>query len=166
MCLFLKWLSFIKIRRRYPYSNVSEAPTIEKFCQIYKEESEVEGVKAEVAFAQAMMETGFLKFGGDVKKDQYNFAGIGAIGGGSSGAKFDSIRIGIRAHVQHLKAYASKEALKQPVVDPRFQYVKRGSAEYVQWLGQKENPNGYGWATAKNYGNNIVKLYILPMKKY
>jgi hypothetical protein len=56
--------------------------------------------------------------------------------------------------------------LKQPVVDPRFQYVKRGSAEYVQWLGQKENPNGYGWATAKNYGNNIVKLYILPMKKY
>ena len=43
----------------YPYSNVSEAPTIEKFCQIYKEESEVEGVKAEVAFAQAMMETGF-----------------------------------------------------------------------------------------------------------
>lgn len=68
--------------------------------------------------------------------------------------------------VQHLKAYASKEALKQPVVDPRFQYVKRGSAEYVQWLGQKENPNGYGWATAKNYGNNIVKLYILPMKKY
>ena len=90
------------------------------------------------------METGFLKFGGDVKKDQYNFAGIGAIGGGSSGAKFDSIRIGIRAHVQHLKAYASKEALKQPVVDPRFQYVKRGSAEYVQWLGQKENPNGYG----------------------
>ena len=150
----------------YPYSNVSEAPTIEKFCQIYKEESEVEGVKAEVAFAQAMMETGFLKFGGDVKKDQYNFAGIGAIGGGSSGAKFDSIRIGIRAHVQHLKAYASKEALKQPVVDPRFQYVKRGSAEYVQWLGQKENPNGYGWATTKNYGNNIVKLYILPMKKY
>ena len=101
-----------------------------------------------------------MKFGGDVKKDQYNFAGIGAIGGGSSGAKFDSIRIGIRAHVQHLKAYASKEALKQPVVDPRFQYVKRGSAEYVQWLGQKENPNGYGWATAKNYGNNIVKLYI------
>mgnify|MGYP000125669057 CR=1 FL=1 len=43
----------------YPYSNVSEAPTIEKFCQIYKEESEVEGVKAEVAFAQAMMELGF-----------------------------------------------------------------------------------------------------------
>ena len=113
-----------------------------------------------------MMETGFLKFGGDVKKDQYNFAGIGAVGGGASGAKFDSIRIGIRAHVQHLKAYASKEALKQSVVDPRFQYVKRGSAEYVQWLGQKENPNGYGWATAPNYGNNIVKLYILPMKRY
>ena len=75
-----------------------------------------------------------------------------------AGAKFDSIRIGIRAHVQHLKAYASKEALKQPVVDPRFQYVKRGSAEYVQWLGQKENPEGKGWATSAGYGIRLRKI--------
>ena len=52
MCLFLKWLSFIKNKATvsYPYSNVSEAPTIEKFCQIYKEESEVEGVKSRGRF--------------------------------------------------------------------------------------------------------------------
>ena len=31
----------------------------------------IEGVKAEVAFAQAMMETGFLRFGGDVKRTVY-----------------------------------------------------------------------------------------------
>ena len=112
------------------------------------------------------METGFLKFGGDVKKEQYNFAGLGAVGGGVSGASFSSIREGIRAQVQHLKAYASEEPLNQVVVDPRFQYVKRGSAEYVEWLGQKENPNGYGWATAKNYGYNIVDLYLTPLKTY
>lgn len=142
---------------KYPYAD-TDVPTIESFCQIYIEECKVEGVKAEVAFAQAMLETGFLKFGGDVKKEQYNFAGIGATGGGAAGASFKDIRTGIRAQVQHLKAYASKDALKQACVDPRFNYVKRGSAEYVQWLGIQENPNGGGWASAAEYGYNILKL--------
>ena len=152
----------------YPEKELSEggADTIETFCQMYYEEAEAEGVRAEVAFAQTMKETGFLQYGGDASIEQFNFAGIGTTGNGVPGNSYPDVRTGIRAQIQHLKAYASKEALKQPVVDPRFQYVKRGSAEYVQWLGQKENPNGYGWATAKNYGNNIVKLYILPMKKY
>lgn len=104
-----------------------------------------------------------MKFGGDVKKDQYNFAGIGAIGG-SSGAKFDSIRIGIRAHVQHLKAYASKEALKQPVRST-FSICETWKRRICAVVGTKRKSNDR-WATAKNYGNNIVKLYILPMKKY
>ena len=147
---------------QYPYSNVAEAPTIEKFCEIYIDECEKEGVKAEVAFCQAMLETGFLKFGGIVKKEQYNFAGIGATDGSTS-ASFQSIREGIRAQVQHLKAYASTDPLNQEVVDPRFQYVKRGTAVYVEWLGQKENPNGYGWATAENYGYNIVDNLITPL---
>lgn len=120
-------------------------------------------MKAEVAFAQAMMETGFLRFGGDVKKEQYNFAGLGATGNGASGNGFESIRIGIRAQVQHLKAYASKKSLKQKCVDGRYQYVTKGVAPYVEWLGQKENPNGKGWATAVNYGYNIVNLYLKPL---
>lgn len=147
---------------KYPYSGNSVAPTIKDFCQIYIDECKAEGVKAEVAFAQAMMETGFLRFGGDVKKEQYNFAGLGATGG-VEGNGFDSIRIGIRAQVQHLKAYASKESLKQTCVDERFQYVTRGTAPYVEWLGQKENPSGKGWATGANYGYNIVNLYIKPL---
>lgn len=147
---------------KYPYSGNSVAPTIKDFCQIYIDECKAEGVKAEVAFAQAMMETGFLRFGGDVKKEQYNFAGLGATGG-VEGNGFDSIRIGIRAQVQHLKAYASKESLKQTCVDERFKYVSRGTAPYVEWLGQKENPSGKGWATAVNYGYNIVNLYIKPL---
>ena len=148
---------------KYPYSGNSVAPTIKDFCQIYIDECKAEGVKAEVAFAQAMMETGFLRFGGDVKKEQYNFAGLGATGNGASGNGFESIRIGIRAQVQHLKAYASKESLKQTCVDGRYQYVTKGVAPYVEWLGQKENPNGKGWATAVNYGYNIVNLYLKPL---
>ncbi|WP_195368776.1 RICIN domain-containing protein [Coprococcus comes] len=148
---------------KYPYSGNSVAPTIKDFCQIYVDECKIEGVKAEVAFAQAMMETGFLRFGGDVKKEQYNFAGLGATGGGNPGNSFSSIRIGIRAQIQHLKAYASKENLKQECVDERYKYVTKGVAPYVEWLGQKENPTGAGWATVVNYGYNIVNFYITPL---
>ena len=140
------------------------AATIEDFARIYYEEAEKEGIKAEVAWAQTMKETGWLKFGGQVKIEQYNFAGIGATDGGACGASFDDIRTGVRAQIQHLKAYASTEALKQNCVDPRFDLIKRGCAQYVEILGQKENPNGYGWATSENYGVSIFKL-ITKLKK-
>ena len=136
------------------------APTLEAFCQLYYEEAEMEGVKAEVAFAQAMKETGWLQYGGMVKIEQFNFAGIGALDGNASGncASFSDVRTGIRAQIQHLKAYASTENLKNVCVDPRFNLVKRGVAPYVEWLGQKENPTGNGWATAADYGLNIVNM--------
>ena len=143
----------------YPifYKN-SDAPTIEKFCQIYVEEAKAEGIKVEVAFMQAMVETGWLKFGGAVQISQYNFAGIGALDGGAQGATFKTVREGVRAQIQHLKAYANEKPLNNTQVDPRFHLVKRGSAKYVEWLGQRENPNGYGWATAEDYGYKILRL--------
>lgn len=133
------------------------ASTIEQFAQIVYEEAQAEGVRAEVVFAQCMLETGFLKYGGDVLPNQYNFAGIGATGA-VHGASFENVRVGVRAHVQHLKAYASLDGLTQQCVDPRFNLVARGCAQYVEWLGMKENPKGYGWASAKNYGPNIVSM--------
>ena len=63
-----------------------------------------ENVKPEVVFGQAMKETGYLQYGGDVKPEQYNFAGIGAIGNGVPGESFENVQIGLRAQVQHLKA--------------------------------------------------------------
>ena len=143
----------------YPaYYKNSDAPTIEKFCQIYVEEAKAENIKVEVAFMQAMLETGWLKFGGVVEISQYNFAGIGALDGGVKGASFSSVREGVRAQIQHLKAYANKEPLKNQQVDPRFHLVKRGTAKYVEWLGQQENPSGYGWATSSEYGKKILRL--------
>lgn len=122
------------------------------------EEAAIEGVNADILFAQMMLETGYLKFGGDVKEEQNNFAGLGAVGNGAPGESFPSIQIGIRAVVQHLKAYASTEPLKLECVDTRFKYVERGSARYVEHLGIKENPKGKGWAVAQSYGYNILKL--------
>ena len=134
------------------------APTLESFVQMYIEEAEAEGIRSDVAFAQSMLETGYLQYGGDVQIEQFNFAGIGAVGGGASGASFADVRTGIRAHIQHLKAYANSESLKNACVDPRFAYVTRGSSPYVEWLGIKENPEGRGWATAKNYGFTIATM--------
>lgn len=140
------------------------ASTINQFAQIFYEEATAEGVRAEVAFTQCMKETGFLKYGGDVLPNQYNFAGIGATGA-VHGASFSNVRIGIRAQIQHLKAYGSISPLTNPCVDPRFNLVKRGSAQYVEWLGIKENPNGYGWATSKSYGHDIVSMVNSLLRK-
>ena len=140
------------------------ASTINQFAQIFYEEATAEGVRAEVAFTQCMKETGFLKYGGDVLPNQYNFAGIGATGA-VHGASFSNVRMGIRAQIQHLKAYGSVSPLTNPCVDPRFNLVKRGSAQYVEWLGIKENPNGYGWATSKSYGHDIVSMVNTLLKK-
>lgn len=140
------------------------ARTINQFAQIFYEEATAEGVRAEVAFTQCMKETGFLKYGGDVLPNQYNFAGIGATGA-VHGASFSNVRMGIRAQIQHLKAYGSISPLTNPCVDPRFNLVKRGSAQYVEWLGIKENPNGYGWATSKSYGHDIVSMVNSLLRK-
>ena len=140
------------------------ARTINQFAQIFYEEATAEGVRAEVAFTQCMKETGFLKYGGDVLPNQYNFAGIGATGA-VHGASFSNVRMGIRAQIQHLKAYASISPLTNQCVDPRFNLVKRGSAQYVEWLGIKENPNGYGWATSKSYGHDIVSMVNVLLRK-
>ena len=159
-------ISYYQANATYPdfYAN-SDAPTLKKFCQLYMSECEAEGVKVEVAFAQAMKETNFLRYGGDVSIEQYNFAGIGATGGGEPGCSFANVQTGIRAQIQHLKAYASEDDLVNAVVDPRFQYVKRGTCKYVEWLGINENPNHVGWATAVGYGSNIVER-IKTLKSY
>ena len=133
------------------------AANIEIYCTIFKQEAEAEGVRVEVAFAQAMLETGFLKFGGDVKPDKYNFAGIGATGG-VPGNEFSDVREGIRAQIQHLKCYASDAALNNPCVDPRWGSWLRNKAPYVQWLSKANNPYGIGWATDAEYAEKLLNM--------
>ena len=110
-------------------------------------------------FAQVCLETGYLSFGGQVSAGQCNFSGLGATDDGAAGATFKDVRTGLRAQVQHLKGYASKDSLNQKCVDPRFQYLthRRGSTPYVQNLG-----NG-NWATDPNYASKLMTL-IKKMK--
>ena len=121
------------------------AATAEEFFTILVEEAEAEGVDQLAVYAQLVYETGYLRFGGDVKAEQCNFCGLGATGAGAGGATFPSVRAGIRAQVQHLKAYASTEDLVNECVDPRFEHVDRGCAPYLESLGGR-------WAVSSSYG--------------
>jgi hypothetical protein len=121
-------------------------------AKLYISEGDIEGIRGDVAFCQSCVETGYWKFGNDVKAAQNNFAGIGATGGGVAGAVFPTAQIGVRAQIQHLKAYANKDALKQPTVDPRFALVTRGVAPNWENLGGR-------WAADTTYGAKILAVY-------
>ena len=148
----------------YPSAALSKggADTAQSFFTTLYDEAVAEGVSPELLFAQVMKETAWLQFGGDVAIGQFNFGGLGATGGGAAGASFSSVQIGLRAQVQHLRAYADSsatpQALSRPLVDPRFTYVRKGSAVYVEHLGIQENPQRTGWATARNYGNDLASM--------
>ena len=128
------------------------APSIDEFCSIVFEEACAEGVHPEVVFCQSMIETGWLRFGGSVKAEQCNFAGIGAVSTSASGTSFPDVRTGVRAQVQHLKAYASLSPLNKACVDPRFNLVERGCAPLLTDLDGR-------WAVpGDGYGNRIYCL--------
>ena len=124
---------------------------IKNLAELYLEEANREGVNPAIAFTQMCLETGFLRFDGTVEKHQNNFCGLGVIGNGVKGLEFENVRQGVRAHIQHLKAYASTKELNTELVDARFKYVKRGSATYLSGLTGK-------WATDSKYDKKIRSL--------
>ena len=121
------------------------ASNIIDFCKILYEEAQSEGVSPEVLYGQVMKETGYLKFGNLVQPNQCNFGGLGATGPGNPGYTFGSVREGLRAQVQHLKAYGSTEPLINPCIDARFKYVSRGCAPRIVDLNGKWAVPGVGY---------------------
>ena len=146
--------------RAYIKAKNSKVPnSVLDMIPLYLSEGAAEGIRGDVAFAQSCLETGNFAFAGSaVTLDQNNFCGMGVTSNGMKGNSFDTPQLGIRAQIQHLKAYANADPLKNPCIDPRFKYVARGSAAYVEWLGQKENPNGKGWASGAGYGEKILTI--------
>ncbi|MCC8083122.1 MAG: N-acetylmuramoyl-L-alanine amidase, partial [Clostridium sp.] len=139
--------------------NPSVNQSVLDMVPLYLSEGEAEGVRADVAFAQSCLETGNFGFSGSaVSLGQNNFCGMGVTEKGMKGNSFNTAQLGIRAQVQHLKAYACTERLVNGNVDPRFKYVARGVASYVEWLGARENPQGKGWAAGAGYGAKIVAI--------
>ena len=100
------------------------------------------------------LETGFLRFGGLVSEEMNNFCGLGSIGDGKKGESFPTEKIGVLAHVQHLKAYASSKPLVRPPSDPRYKYVNpKGKAPTIYRLAGT-------WAADPNYGKKLENILI------
>lgn len=143
----------------YLYNINKEVKDLDKIINSYLKYGEAERIRGDIAFAQACLETGNFTFKDTaVKYEQYNFCGMGVTKKGLTGNSFDSIEQGVLAQIQHLKAYANTQDLKLACADPRFNFVKRGCAEYIEWLGQQENPNHLGWAAGANYGEKILNI--------
>lgn len=130
-------------------------------------------VRADLAICQSILETGWFKFKGYVKPEWNNFAGLGATDKDANKniATFPNRFLGVVAQCQHLLAYATDlDPVKiyngWAIVDPRFNLVTRKSAQYVEHLGQQENPLGKGWATGKDYGKKIIDIYNDIYNKY
>lgn len=133
---------------------------LNRLIRLYRKESAIEGVNADIAFAQMCLETGFLQFGGVVTETMNNFCGLGAINTEQRGIIFETEQLGVRAHIQHLKAYASSAPLNRPCVDPRYRYVNpKGKAPDIRLLTGS-------WAVDPEYGNKLQdilnRMYRIP----
>ena len=142
----------------YPSEVYSQrgASSIAEFCNQVILAASSEGVRPEVVFAQAMLETGWLQFGGSVSADQCNFAGLGATGPQVGGARFDNVYQGLLAQSQHLKGYATSMPLNNVCVDPRYQIlVDRGYLGIAPCL---EDLNGLWAVPGDGYGQRIAAI--------
>ena len=132
---------------------------VKRLAGYYVTEGRFEGINSDAAFCQMCIETGFLRFGGLVKSWMHNYCGLGSVNKAHPGEKFSTEALGVRAHIQHLHAYACTKKLRNSVVDPRYHYVKpRGKAPTVFKLSGT-------WASDRNYGKKLDAL-LSQLEKY
>lgn len=114
------------------------------------------GVRGDIALCQAILETGWFRFdnGTAVRPEAHNYCGLGVRRTGDTGCEFASVREGVTAMIQHLYAYATPDSLPEgeELLDPRFVYVERGSAESWEALSGR-------WAMNPRYGKMILDIY-------
>lgn len=146
--------------RKNPFPLLTVSP--EELIEYYYEEGNIEGIRPDVAFAQALHETGFFRYGGDVIALQNNYAGIGTTGAVLNnrrvkGHTFQSARLGVRAQIQHLLGYATVRPPRQEIVDPRYALLKTTSffGKATMWT----HLNGKWAVPGKTYGQKILMYH-------
>ena len=148
-------VNLINRRNPKPLLNCS----VKELVRIYYEEASREGIRPDVALCQALKETGFFGYGGDVDPKQNNYCGLGATGNHEPGASFDTPRLGARAHIQHLLAYVSKRAPKTIVVDPRYELVKNFRKDVFGKMVHWTDLNGVWAVPGTYYGQEILRIW-------
>ena len=141
--------------RNNPHPNLKVSA--EEIVAYYYEEGAREGIRPDVAFCQALKETGFFRYGGDVIPEQNNYCGLGTTGGGVKGEFFATPQLGVRAHIQHLLAYSSTRRPTTPVVDPRYSLVRQSYGSRT--LGTWQDLNGRWAVPGRYYGQEILSMF-------
>ncbi|MBE6073683.1 MAG: tetratricopeptide repeat protein [Selenomonas ruminantium] len=149
-------IAFIKKRNAHPKLNC----TVEDIVNFYYQEAGREGVRPDVALCQALKETGFFNYGGDVAPNQNNFCGLGALGNHHEpGHSFATPQLGVRAHIQHLLAYARATQPGLPIVDPRYWHIVQNRPDLYGKVTKWTGLNGTWAVPGKTYGQDILRLW-------
>ena len=133
---------------------LADSEQVFRMARTYITEAKTEGINSDCAFVQMCLETGFLRFGGLVTPDMHNYCGLGVIDADHRGECFETEELGIRAHIQHLHAYATSEdvSLVNECIDNRYKWVRpRGKATDVFGLTKT-------WASDPDYGTKLDAL--------
>jgi len=131
---------------------------VEALARAFVDEGGAEGVRADLAWAQSIIETGSFGFAGSmVRPSDHNYAGIGACDSCSTGFRYPTPELGVRAQVQLLRTYADRGAttarLARPPVGraPEDIGVRGCCSTWMALSGV--------WATGPQYGARILTVY-------
>ena len=141
--------------RNNPYPKLNVSP--QELVAYYYEEGSRAGIRPDIAFAQALKETGYFRYGGTVVPAQNNYCGLGTTSATVRGAYFATPRLGVKAHIQHLLAYASTEKPDDNIVDPRYDLVRNSYGEKT--LTRWQDLNGRWAVPGVGYGQSILNDY-------
>ncbi len=132
-----------------PYKPRTTTPIID-YATWFIQDGRAEGIRGDIAFAQAVLETGGFANTDSVVAN--NFSGIGHYDNAPLGFIFPSPRAGVRAQIQLLKGYAVKKPdYANPLVDKRL----RGPAGCCPTWGDLTTV----WATDPTYGPKVMLIY-------
>lgn len=148
---------------------------VRALAQLFIDEGAIEGVRGDMAFVQAVLETGGFSYpdSGQIRPEFNNYGGINANDGRRKGTTcaeevldlplrsrcFPTPRIGVRANIHLLRGYADPLAagltdrVRMPPAD------RRGIAPIWEYFGGNSPTGKLIWASAPDYGLRIIRLY-------
>jgi flagellum-specific peptidoglycan hydrolase FlgJ len=144
--------------------SLAAGTTIDDIARLYEIEGRAEGVRGDLAFAQAIIETGSFKVAAG-----NNYSGIGVCDSCTGGYGFPTPLDGIRAQIQLLRNYADPDSRAAKLANPPSPSLygtdpAKAAATYDSFFLKGKAPlwnvmgNG-NWATDPTYARKVIELF-------
>jgi hypothetical protein len=128
---------------------------VAELARLFVEEGTAEGIRGDMAFAQAIHETGWFANRDTVLRN--NFAGIGHCSACGAGFPFATAQEGVLAQIQLLKSYAQADpTYNRPRVDPDLNGPVGCCRTWNDLTGV--------WASDPGYGPRILGRYAAMLE--